>query len=115
MSKCQISVIRSDSRLARGPFAGQDELHAGLSHGRCRVIAIETLDTHPMRQVVISRGQDGFWVAECPSLPGCVSQGRTRDEAIANIKEAIEAYVAALTDDGLPVPQDTLDTTIIAV
>ncbi|MCK6370595.1 MAG: type II toxin-antitoxin system HicB family antitoxin [Gammaproteobacteria bacterium] len=68
-----------------------------------------------MRQVVISRGQDGYWVAECPSLPGCVTQGRTRDEAIENIKEAIGAYIAALRDDGRPVPEDTLDTTIIAV
>ena len=42
-----------------------------------------------MRQVVISRGQDGSWVAECPSLPGCISQGQTREEALRNIKEAI--------------------------
>jgi predicted RNase H-like HicB family nuclease len=42
-----------------------------------------------MRQVVVYPGKDGYWVAECPSLPGCVSQGQTRDEAITNIKEAI--------------------------
>jgi predicted RNase H-like HicB family nuclease len=53
-----------------------------------------------LRQVIISPGEDGFWVAECPSLPGCLSQGRTRSEAIANIREAIEAYVAALDEDG---------------
>jgi predicted RNase H-like HicB family nuclease len=41
-------------------------------------------------------------MSECPSLPGCVSQGRTRDEAIANIKEAIEGYIAALQEDTLP-------------
>ncbi len=76
---------------------------------------IEDFDFEAMRQVVISRGQDGYWVAECPSLPGCVSQGRTRDEAIENIKEAIDGYIAALKDDGLPVPEDTLDTTVIAV
>lgn len=72
-------------------------------------------DSEAMRKVVISRGQDGHWVAECPSLPGCVSQGCTRDEAIDNIKEAIEAYIAALRDDGRRVPQDTLDTTVIGV
>jgi len=55
-----------------------------------------------MRQVVIAPGEDGYWVAECPSLPGCVSQGRSREEAIANIKEAIEGYVAALQEDTLP-------------
>lgn len=79
------------------------------------MMAIEDFDSDAMRQVVISRGQDGYWVAECPSLPGCVTQGRTRDEAIENIKEAIGAYIAALRDDGRPVPEDTLDTTIIAV
>ena len=56
-----------------------------------------------MRQVVIYLGEDGYWVAECPSLPGCISQGKTRQEAIANIKEAIEGYVVSLEQDGLPV------------
>ena len=52
-------------------------------------------------------GEDGYWVAECPSLPGCISQGRTKQGAIVNIKEAIEGYVAALEDDGLPVPEES--------
>ena len=68
-----------------------------------------------MRQVVISRGEDGYWVAECPSLPGCISQGRTREDAIQNIKEAIEGYVAALEEDGLDVPEDHFDTLLVAV
>ena len=57
-----------------------------------------------MRQVLIFPGEDGYWVAECPSLPGCISQGKTRDEAISNIKEAIQGYIKALEKDGLPVP-----------
>ena len=57
-----------------------------------------------MRQVIIYPGEDGYWVVECPSLPGCVSQGGTKEEALANIKEAIVGYVAALEEDGLPVP-----------
>ena len=57
------------------------------------------------RQVVLHPGEDGFWVAECPSLPGCISQGESKETAIANIIEAIEEYVAALEDDGLPVPK----------
>ncbi len=56
-----------------------------------------------VRQVVVYLGEDGFWVAECPSLPGCVSQGKTRQEAIANIKEAIEGYIVSLEEDDLPV------------
>ena len=58
-----------------------------------------------MRQVLIYPGEDGYWVVECPSLPGCVSQGRTRQEALANIKEAIALYIETLEDDGMPVPQ----------
>jgi predicted RNase H-like HicB family nuclease len=46
-----------------------------------------------MRQVLVYRGEDGLWVAECPSLPGCVSQGETQESAIDNITEAIAAYV----------------------
>ena len=46
-----------------------------------------------LRQVIIYPGEDGFWVAECPSLPG--SQGEDRPSAIANIREAIEGYVLA--------------------
>jgi predicted RNase H-like HicB family nuclease len=68
-----------------------------------------------MRQVVLYPGEDGFWVVECPSLPGCVSQGETRQEAIANIKEAIEAYVAVLEEDGLPVLEDRFETMVVAV
>ena len=47
------------------------------------------------RQVLVYPGEDGFWVAECPSLPGCISQGASKLEALVNIKEAIEGYVAA--------------------
>ncbi|MCC7450518.1 MAG: type II toxin-antitoxin system HicB family antitoxin [Anaerolineae bacterium] len=58
-----------------------------------------------MRQVVIYPGEDGYWVAIYPSLPGCISQGQTQDEAVANIREAIEGYIEALEEDGLPVPE----------
>ena len=60
-----------------------------------------------MRRVVIYKGEDGFWVAECPTLPGCVSQGKTVDGALKNIREAIKAYVGALEMDKLPVPPET--------
>ena len=68
-----------------------------------------------MRQVFLYPGEDGYWVVECPSLPGCISQGETRETAIANIKEAIETYVAALEDDGLPVPEERFEALVIAV
>ncbi len=68
-----------------------------------------------MRQAIIYPGDDGFWVAECPSLPGCVSQGETREAAIANIREAIEGYVLALEDDRLPVPEEHFAALLLAV
>ena len=70
---------------------------------------------HDMREVLIFPGEDGYWVAECPSLPGCISQGATREEAINNIKEAIEGYILALKDDGLPVPAERFDALVVAV
>lgn len=68
-----------------------------------------------MREVFLYRGEDGLWVAECPSLPGCVSQGRNRADAIANVKEAIEGYILALREDGLPIPEEHFDAMVVAV
>lgn len=68
-----------------------------------------------MRQVVLYPDEDGFWVAECPSLLGCVSQGETKAEAIANIKEAIELCIAVLEEDGRPVPEERFETLVVAV
>ena len=68
-----------------------------------------------MRQVIIYRGEDGYWVAECPSLPGCLSQGETKETSIANIKEAIQGYIASLVQDNLPVPEERFETLVVAV
>jgi len=68
-----------------------------------------------MRQIILYTGEDGYWVVECPSLPGCVSQGKTKQQAIENMKEAINGYVAALKEDKLPVPDDKFEAMIIAV
>lgn len=68
-----------------------------------------------MRQALLYPGEDGYWVAECPSLPGCISQGRTRQEALANIREAIEGYELVLTADGVPVPDDSFEAMVVAV
>lgn len=68
-----------------------------------------------MRQVLIYPGEDGYWVAECPSLPGCISQGTTKEETVENVKEAIRGYVAALEEDGLPVPEERFEALLLAV
>lgn len=68
-----------------------------------------------MRQVIMFPGEDGYWVVECPSLPGCISQGHTKEEAIDNIKEAIRGYIAALEEDHLPVPEERFEALVVAV
>ena len=56
--------------------------------------------------VILEIGRESGYVAYVPSLRGCVSQGETREQALANVKEAIEAYIEALLEDGLPVPTE---------
>jgi predicted RNase H-like HicB family nuclease len=68
-----------------------------------------------MRQVIIYPGEDGFWVAECPSLPGCISQGESREAAIANIREAIEGFILALREDGMEIPKEHFEAMLMAV
>jgi len=55
-------------------------------------------------RVLIEPDEDGVFVAECPVLPGCISQGRTRAEAISNIQDAIQGYLHSLEKHGDPVP-----------
>ena len=55
-----------------------------------------------MRQVIIYRGESGLWVAECPSLPGCISQGKTEKEAALNAQEAIKACLIVRAQKGMP-------------
>ena len=68
-----------------------------------------------MREVVIHMGQDGYWVVECPSLPGCVSQGATKAEAIANIREAIDGWIETAKAHGQAVPEEKFDTQVIVL
>ncbi len=55
-------------------------------------------------RIVIEQDEDGQFVAECPALPGCISQGQSRDEAVANIKDAMAGYLASLKKHGEPIP-----------
>ena len=60
-------------------------------------------------RVYLEPDEDGVFVATCPTLPGCVSQGQTRGEAAANIREAIEGYLKSLKKHGDPVPPSILE------
>jgi predicted RNase H-like HicB family nuclease len=69
-----------------------------------------------MRQVVLYPDlEDGGWVAEVPSLPGCLTQGGSREEAISNVRDAIETWIAGAEQVGLTVPIDSLDVQVCIV
>lgn len=57
--------------------------------------------------VTIDRDEDGKWIVECPAIPGCVSQGDTREEALENIREAIELCLEVRAEKGLPLTVET--------
>ena len=63
-------------------------------------------------RVYLEQDEDGVFVATCPALPGCISQGSTRGEATENIKEAIEGYLQSLRKHGEPVPPSLLEEVI---
>ena len=65
--------------------------------------------------VILESGEDGYIVAQCPALPGCWSQGKTREEAVVNIQEAIELYIESLTANGERVPEEEVRTVEVTV
>ncbi|MCA6502122.1 MAG: type II toxin-antitoxin system HicB family antitoxin [Pseudanabaena sp.] len=71
-----------------------------------------TVATYPnllKRTVLLYRDEDGYFIVEVPSLAGCVSQGETREEALANIQEAIALHIEVLQDRGEPIPNDNIE------
>ena len=66
-------------------------------------------------KVIVEREPTGGFSVSVPSLPGCASQGETEEEALANIREAIQLYVWSLQDDGLPIPPDDVILTEVEV
>ena len=62
--------------------------------------------------VIIEKGRESGFVAHCPALKGCVSQGTDKEETVSNIREAIQAYVEALVEDGLPGPTEVGSETV---
>jgi predicted RNase H-like HicB family nuclease len=64
--------------------------------------------------VTIDRDEDGVWVVECPAILGCVSQGSTKEEALANIQEAIQLCLEVRAERGLPLTIETRQVEVIA-
>ena len=63
-------------------------------------------------KVIVERDEDGVFIARVPELPGCVSDGRTKREALKNVKEAIEGYLETLKDEGWPLPKMISEETV---
>ncbi len=64
--------------------------------------------------VTLDRDEDGAWVAECPQIPGCVSQGQSKDEAVENIKEAIRACLQVRAEQGMPLTMEVRQVEVAA-
>lgn len=65
-------------------------------------------------RVVIEQDEDGVFVAEVPPLPGCISQGKSRDEVISNVREAVDGYLESLKSHEEPIPP-SIDEEVIEV
>ena len=71
------------------------------------------IESQPQRQVILYPGEDGYFVVEVPSLPGCISQGKSREEALINIEEAISLYIEVLEERGESVPEDKVEVVLV--
>ncbi|MEW6235857.1 MAG: type II toxin-antitoxin system HicB family antitoxin [Candidatus Omnitrophota bacterium] len=60
-------------------------------------------------RVIVEQDEDNVFVAQVPSLPGCISQGKTRSEALENIKEAMEGYLESLREHNEPIPPSIME------
>jgi predicted RNase H-like HicB family nuclease len=65
-------------------------------------------------QVTLDRDEDGVWVVECPSIPGCVSQGNSKEEALENIQEAIALCLEVRAERGMPLTIETREVEVVA-
>ncbi len=68
-----------------------------------------------MRQVILYQDEDGVWIAECPSLPGCGSDGATQEEALENIKDAIALWIEDANVHNEVIPDDLLPIAVFQV
>lgn len=62
--------------------------------------------------ITLERDEDGIWIAECPAIPGCISQGATKDEAVDNVREAVLGCLEVRAEEGMPL---TLETRLVEV
>ena len=100
-----LSSLEFTSQYAHGILTGLEfEISERSSSEAVSVDAADDGGEALKLLVVFETDEDGWEVASCPTLPGCHSQGRTRDEARANIREAIRGYLASMREHGEPTP-----------
>lgn len=63
-------------------------------------------------RIIIEQDEDGNYIAQCPALPGCISEGRSREKALTNIKDAIQGYLASLKKHNEPIPPPIEEETV---
>jgi predicted RNase H-like HicB family nuclease len=63
--------------------------------------------------VTLDRDEDGIWIAECPSIPGCVSQGNTKQQALTNVRDAIKLCLEVRAERGLPLTVQTCEVEVL--
>jgi len=96
-------------------ISGRECVKAGIPGEELfRSLAAKTGGTIMRFTVTIERDEDGVWVVECPSIPGCVSQGKTRPEALENIREAIRLCLEVRAEQGLPLTVETSQVEVVA-
>lgn len=88
--------------------------HVVLSVRRCYILSRDTREGPMKFTITLARDEDGVWIAECPSIPGCVSQGETRKAAVENVKEAIQLCLEVRSEKGLPLTIETAQVEVVA-
>jgi predicted RNase H-like HicB family nuclease len=106
MAKCRI--LHHCARGYPAPLLSEaklETLHVAVRYG---ITLEQSIGRSFMKfQVTLDRDEDGVWIVECPSIPGCVSQGRSREEAVTNIWDAIEQCLAVRSELGMPLTVET--------
>lgn len=86
-----------------------------MQFGRLKFRASRRDDWMMKFVVTLQKGEDGFIIAECPALPGCITQGRTNEEALANIREAIELSLESRRELGMPLAVEIAEVEVSAI
>jgi predicted RNase H-like HicB family nuclease len=107
--------LRVDMIREQQPARGDSIICVPIVHLEYNAFKIAQITGVTMKfTIVLDRDEDGIWIAECPAIPGCVSQGKTRQEALHNIREAIELCLEVRAELGYPLSVETHQVEVFA-